>query len=719
MKLSQKISIASIILLLIPTTIITILTIYNLQNKASEDIESYREEQVAKSELRLQNVVDLAFNILENSYEETGSIDVALGTIENMRFDGEEGYFWITDTAVPPKMIMHAADPALNGRIMQSDFSNKTDDIKSQNSYSERAQKTKENGEAFVAYKMVKPGEEKIYSKLSYSRLFKPLGLVIASGIYTDSIDEAVAKKQEELKSQISGLILQSVLVALIVLAIGLFVALRFSKQIVDYIIQVRDKLVKLAKGSLVEKMSEERRDELGDIAVSLNQLVSSTHDYISLAQSIRKGNLDLDTSSFDEDDAFARELIAMRDNLSLVIDDVNNVIKKAEDEGDLSARVSMEKKEGVWLEMSNSVNRLLNSMAEPLDEVKDIFSKMANGNFSGKYSKESRGDVALLAESINVSIDQLSSLLRQFASTTDQVQQSSVDMLSVGEEMGTTTNEIASAISQMSAGAQTQVSKIDEVSALFESIQTSAAEMTSKANEINLAAHEGSEKSDRGETMLLDLINRISDINNQALVTQGSIDTLKMRSGEISQVLNVITEIAGQTNLLALNAAIEAAQAGDAGRGFAVVAEEIRKLAEDSRKSASQIEKLISEVNEDTNKAAQAMDEMNERVKSGSELSNTASQIFKEIALSSNTTYTLSNEITEFSARQVDSLKNVVGITEEVVVISEQAAAGTEEVASSASELASGMTNYKQKLNELSSIAVNLNKELSKLQVS
>ena len=140
--------------------------------------------------------------------------------------------------------------------------------------------------------------------------------------------------------------------------------------------------------------------------------------------------------------------------------------------------------------------------------------------------------------------------------------------------------NEIRSAADDLSKRTEQQAASVEETAAALEEITTTVQDSSKRAEEVGRLvgkAREGAEKS--GE-VVRDAVTAMTEIERS--------------SGEITNIIGVIDEIAFQTNLLALNAGVEAARAGEAGKGFAVVAQEVRELAQRSAKAAKEIKALI-----------------------------------------------------------------------------------------------------------------------------
>ncbi len=344
-----------------------------------------------------------------------------------------------------------------------------------------------------------------------------------------------------------------------------------------------------------------------------------------------------------------------------------------------------------------------------PVLAVSEIIGCLAQGDLTQKFAIAGDGYVQKMGDALNVALENLNALLGSIGESADFVADSSNSMLEKSESIKNNTTEVASAISQMAKGAQDQALKTDESSKLVEEVMTTANEMESKADVIYKAAEQGQSSCENGIKIIKKLVENMEGIRGSANITAESISILTQRAEEIGRTLNVITDIASQTNLLALNAAIEAARAGDAGRGFAVVAEEIRKLAEDSRRSAVDIEKIIGDVQKDTQSASKAIEKMEISVKDGNSATVEADTIFQEIARSSQETLSYSKEIKHATSGQKIAIDSVVKNIEQIVVVAEETAAGTEEVASSSQILNISMAEVTEASNKLSEIAAEL----------
>ncbi len=327
------------------------------------------------------------------------------------------------------------------------------------------------------------------------------------------------------------------------------------------------------------------------------------------------------------------------------ILEEINKVVELAGKEGILSSRLKLDNATGDWKNLSESINILLENISEPILEVSNVINKISQGDLTATFNYDSKGDIKIMGDALNAATKNLNLLLTNITQIANLVAASAEELLTKGEQMKNSTQEVASATQQMAEGAQQQAIQTDEASKLIDSVLKSALEMSKKAELINVAAENGQKSSVEGLTTIQKVVKNMLEIQTTAVSTSKSISVLSERSEEIASTLSVITDIASQTNLLALNAAIEAARAGDAGRGFAVVAEEIRKLAEGSRKSAVDIEKVIKEVQKDITAALKSIESMETSVKNGDSASNEAVTVFQFIEKSSTETLDLSTD--------------------------------------------------------------------------
>lgn len=498
----------------------------------------------------------------------------------------------------------------------------------------------------------------------------------------------------------------------------AVIISLWLSNHITNSLERVLSSIAKLSLGVIPDPSPISSKDEIGQISSGVNTLIQAMANTSAFAKQIHKGNLNADYQLLSDDDELGHSLIAMRNNLNEIILDTNAVVKEVSEQGKFDSRLSLKDKKGAWHQLSESINLLFSSISEPLKLIMDVLMSMSEGDLTNRYTKESVGDLKKLTNHLNNALDNLETLLSQITETGGIINNSTTEMLVKSSEMDITTSEIASAIGQMSSGAMSQVNKVDESSQLVENILESAKGMAVKSDAINAAAKQGAKESTKGSHMIGNVEESINEISEISIKASGAMSKLEERSSEIERVLSVITDISSQTNLLALNAAIEAAQAGDKGRGFAIVADEIRKLAEDSRKSANEIENLVSAVAKDTKSTASMMQKMKSSVDKGVTASKEAATVFNQISESAANTLNFSEDIQQASKLQSNKIMEVVAITEAIVVVAEQTSAGTEEISSSATELASGTTDYNEKAKTLKDLSEKLKEGLSQFKL-
>lgn len=215
---------------------------------------------------------------------------------------------------------------------------------------------------------------------------------------------------------------------------------------------------------------------------------------------------------------------------------------------------------------MVAAIQFMKDNLVKIITEITDVLGQMGDGNYDIDLKQNYVGEFIAIKESFYKISQEIRHTLQGLREMSNQIQSGSL--------------QLSDAATNLAEASTAQATTVSNLTVLTENLYADMNKNSDEARECVAIA------SKAGETLLTG--------NQKMEELKGAIREISQCSEQIKDIINVIEDIASQTNLLSLNAAIEAARAGEAGKGFAVVAEQVKKLAEESAKSAGETTKLI-----------------------------------------------------------------------------------------------------------------------------
>lgn len=313
-------------------------------------------------------------------------------------------------------------------------------------------------------------------------------------------------------------------------------------------------------------------------------------------------------------------------------------------------------------------------AITNPLVKVVEAANLIAEGDLTHEDMKtRSKDEIGQLSLAFNKMKTNLHVLIKNVQSNAEHLTMAAEELSASTEEMTATSEDIAYRISETAETAATSASASNESAKAMDETAAGIQRIAESTQALNQNAEESATTALNGSKTVEKAQSQMKVIKDSTTLVNDLVQKLSKQSEEIGNITQVITNITDQTNLLALNAAIEAARAGEHGKGFAVVADEVRKLAEESKVSASKIVELTNIIKADTENVEKAVSNSLSSVSEGVEIITESGIAFNTIQ---DAIHSMNDQISDISAA------------------SQQISASAEQVAASIVEISNGSTS-------------------------
>lgn len=363
-------------------------------------------------------------------------------------------------------------------------------------------------------------------------------------------------------------------------------------------------------------------------------------------------------------------------------------------------------------------VERVVHMVIRPVKELIRVITAMTDGDFTVEIKAGSNDEIGVMGGHVQQFILTMRQMIASIHAVSDKLGAQAGDSDTISREMydasrlqGQSMRELNTTVEQLSLSVGEIAEHATTLAMVVSDTKDDGEQVGNKVQETVTISRSGQEDLQRVNSAM-ELIN----VSVQKL--QQSIDEVGKASVEITNITEIIGNIADQTSLLSLNASIEAARAGDAGRGFAVVATEIGQLANTSADAVRNIEGLISQINSLVSDTVKQTRESVENINHSNSLVGDTLRTFDSIFGNIDQVSTLVREMIQKVEKVDEVATNVAAISQEQAASSEEILATSESMVRQVDNITNSSERVSEGAKELTASAEELYEQVARFRI-